>query len=335
MLDAIPAYAAQGTAIYQWDATSDEWPIADNSVQCCVTSPPYYGLRTYDVEGQIGLERTPEAYIQRLVCVFQQVKRVLRDDGILYVNIGDSYAGSGKGPSNSIQRAASNLSNVAAAPNTWLKVPSGCKSKDLIGIPWMLAFALRDDGWYLRSEIIWAKKACMPESIDDRPTSAHEAIFLLTKSPRYYYNADAVREPLAESSIARAKYSMDAARKVRGSPDGGHARGTDEQMIHLDRGANQRNVWRLGPEPHRNLGHFASFPSEIPRRAILAGSREGDLILDCFLGSGTTAIVARQLGRRVVGLELNPDYIAIASRRLLEVPVPMFAPETPVLEAVG
>lgn len=294
-------------------ADARHMPLADTSVQCCVTSPPYWGLRDYGVSGQLGLEKTPEEYIASMVDVFREVKRVLRNDGTLWLNIGDSYAGSGKGPSNSLSRPHQCMSNVEAAPKGWLSVPNNCKPKDLVGVPWMLAFALRADGWYLRSDIIWSKPNPMPESVTDRPTKAHEYIFLFSKSERYFYNADAIAEKSnwPEGSWGRSKcYDGDTTGKLRSFY------GNGAQWLGGET-RNKRTVWEVATSPFSEA-HFATFPEELIKPCILAGCPHGGIVLDPFIGSGTTALVAQNLQCDAVGLELNPAYIQIAKRRLAQ-----------------
>lgn len=281
--------------------------IPDRSVNCCVTSPPYFGLRDYGCDGQIGLEETPDAYIARLVAVFREVRRVMADDGTLWVNIGDSYG----------------------------------KSKSLTGIPWMLAFALRADGWYLRQEIIWHKPNPMPESVTDRCTKSHEQLFLLTKSPRYFYDADAVKEPAvcghnppgnkshrgateydAGDERHRTKSGLAAyAAKVRESRKRGEFNGKTEALD--GRNAfravvdmrNRRSVWTIATRPYSGA-HFAVFPPALVEPCILAGCPAGGVVLDPFGGSGTTAGVALLHGRHAIMLELNPDYAALMPERV-------------------
>ena len=316
------------------------------SVQCCVTSPPYYGLRDYGHAEQLGLEATPYEYVANLVEVFQKVKRVLADDGVLWLVLGDSYAGSGKGGNPEGGKQATNVGSQsvgclygtgktareAAVTNVTRKTFDGIKAKDLIGIPWMVAFALRADGWYLRSEITWCKRAPMPESVQDRPTSATEKIFLFSKSARYYYDADAVRETSIEpnwgSRLMRNSDKSKPTDKINGirqrtDKQRGHSRrhaGFNDRWDAMEKseqqsnGRNMRNWLVLGPEPYLGA-HFAVFPSAIPERCILAGSRPGDIVLDPFFGSGTTGQVAEQLGRKWIGIELNPDYELLAKER--------------------
>lgn len=266
--------------------------LPDNVVDCCISSPPYYGLRDYGVAGQIGLEKTPEEYISRLVDVFAEVRRVLREDGTLWVNIGDSYAGSQgrwSGVKDMNSKQSSNRGSYGFVEHEEIlskkwQHPT-IKSKDMIGIPWMLAFALRADGWYLRQDIIWQKPNPMPESIGDRCTKAHEYIFLLSKNRKYYFNQ--IKESCSSSNV-------------------------DNFM------RNKRSVWTVSPKPFKGA-HFATFPPELIRPCVLAGSRIGGVVLDPFVGSGTTGLVAAQHGREFVGIEINPDYVKLAQERLLNV----------------
>lgn len=271
----------QTFTIHCGDAHAVLSTLPEESVNCCVTSPPYFGLRDYDLDGQIGLEETPEEYISKLVSVFRGVHRVLKTDGTLWVNIGDTYAtGSGGNNTRSKKQKTNRGTNMAARKP---QRSGDLKSKDLIGIPWMLAFALRADGWYLRSEIILHKTNPMPESVPDRPTNAHEQLFLLSKSSKYYYDADAIREPQRDDL-------------------NGH---------HL--GRNKRTVWTITAKPS-STGHYAAFPAQIPEACLLAGSPEGSTILDCFNGSGTTGILALRHRRSYIGIELNPEYVDITTK---------------------
>ena len=283
-------------------------PLADGTVQTCVTSPPYFGLRDYGVDGQIGLEQTPDAYVAQLVAVFREVRRVLRDDGTLFLNLGDSYARTGGTDCN-----VSKTAKVGSTRNTLNQISDrssksesiGLKDKDLIGIPWMVAFALRADGWYLRSDIIWSKPNPMPESVTDRPTKAHEYMFLLSKSARYYYDAAAVSE--------------DALAGTGGGPNsfrgnGANRTGRDMSEIGTSGKRNKRSVWTVATKPYGGA-HFATFPPELITPCILAGAPQGGIVLDPFSGSGTTVATARQLGRVGVGVELNPAYIELSQQR--------------------
>ena len=281
--------------------------IEDRYVQACVTSPPYFGLRDYGHEGQIGLEETPEEYVRKLVEVFREVKRVLKDDGTLWLNIGDSYArplakgGSGPGGNNHEWYGE----NYGAAGGAG--VPDGLKPKDLIGIPWMLAFALRADGWYLRQDIIWHKPNPMPESVKDRCTKAHEYVFLLSKSERYFFDSEAMKEP-ADPANHRDS------RGIRRTPEGQTDHKGFTNGRHYET-RNKRDVWSIPVKPYKGA-HFATFPPALIEPCILAGSRPGDIVLDPFGGSGTTAQVAVQHGRNALLCELNGDYVGLIHERM-------------------
>lgn len=268
--------------------------LEDDSIDCCVTSPPYYRLRDYSSPGQLGLEDTPEKYIEHLVMIFREVKRVLKPDGTLWIVIGDSYAGSNKGASAYPESSPGALqkTNRGSAPVKEYHSKE-IKKGDLIGIPWMLAFALRADGWYLRSETIWEKPDGMPESVKNRPTNVHEKIFLLSKKKSYYYDWESIAEPIAESTKKNLK-----ARHISGYKEI----------------RNKRSVWHV---PRQSVkGHFAVFPEDLIRPCIKAGCRPGGTVLDPFFGSGTTGIVAKRLGRCFIGIEINPDYAAYAKDRI-------------------
>ena len=285
------------------------------SVNCCVTSPPYFGLRDYGNDEQIGLEETPEAFIESMVNVFREVKRVLADDGTLWLNLGDSYASAG-GKSQPQPDASGGLGNKKLGtrgeqgssasyggferPNT---ISKGLKTKDLIGIPWRVALALQADGWYLRQDIIWSKPNPMPESVTDRCTKAHEYIFLLSKSPKYFYDADAISEP--------AIYAGDD----RGSRTDSR-RGTECNSMSGKTGEtrNKRSVWEVTTKPYSGA-HFATFPPDLIKPCILAGCPAGGTVLDPFGGSGTTGMVALELGRSAELIELNPAYVEIIEGR--------------------
>jgi len=290
--------------------------LPDRSVQCCVTSPPYWGLRDYGHEGQIGLEPTPEAYVAKMVEVFREVRRVLREDGTLWLNLGDSYArqagdDSKKDPTSQATGFANVIAAGCAKKGNNIP-PPGLKHKDLIGIPWRVAFALQADGWWLRQDIIWAKPNPMPESVTDRCTKAHEYVFLLTKSERYFYDADAVSEAVAASSVERLSQTTLA---IQGGSD--RVPGKTNGPMKAVGGTstrNRRSVWTITTKPYSEA-HFATFPPELPRLCILAGSKLGDVILDPFGGSGTTAMVAIELGRTPVIIELNPEYAKLIRQR--------------------
>lgn len=306
--------------------------LPDNSVHCIVTSPPYWGLRDYGVAGQLGLEETPKKYVSRMVKVFRECRRVLREDGTLWLNLGDSYAAQPKHRTIKQSTDASTLTGGKTTQTQILKQPNkivgGLKPKDLVGIPWMVAFALRDSGWYLRSEIIWYKKAVMPESVTDRPTKCHEQLFLLSKSDRYHYDYEAIMEDAVydldgTGTIKRKLRQHDGSksqptalnngmRKVY--PDGKH--GDSHQSAKTITGKrNKRDVWEVNPYPFAEA-HFAVFPEKLIVDCIKAGSPEGGVVLDPFMGAGTTALVAAKLNRKYVGFELNPEYVQIAEKRL-------------------
>lgn len=301
--------------------------VADGSVHTCVISPPYYGLRDYGVDGQIGLEATPEAFVARLVEVFREVRRVLRDDGTLWLNLGDSYAGSGKGGNPESGKQATNrgsqsvgtlygiggTAREAAVTNVTRKTFDGIKAKDLIGIPWLVAFALRADGWYLRQEIIWHKPNAMPESVNDRCTRVHEQIFMLSKSNRYYYDHEAIKEPAVAKHPSGNGFKR-GARKSYQNADG-TARGNDEQWNDVGGLRNKRSVWTVTTKPFKGA-HFATFPVDLIEPCILAGSPVGGTVLDPFFGAGTTGLAAQHHGRNWIGVELNPEYASIARNRL-------------------
>ena len=286
-----------------------------NTIQCCITSPPYYGLRDYQVDNQIGLEKTPEEYISKLVEIFREVRRVLRDDGTLWVNIGDSYNGSGKaGKKDSVYFERHTEFGKPSQHKEKIGNPThieGLKPKDLIGIPWMLAFALRTDGWYLRQDIIWAKGAPMPESVRDRCTKSHEYIFLLSKSKKYYFDYKAIQEPAVSKSPEKESTRGEGygeAKGIKNNPD--RDRGFSNNGYR-----NKRSVWFINTKPYKGA-HFATFPPELIRPCIKAGSKEGDIILDPFAGSGTTGQVALEEERNTLLIELNPEYIKLIENRL-------------------
>lgn len=293
--------------LHHGDALETLLALESNSVQCVITSPPYYALRDYGVDTQLGLETTPQAYIERITRVFNEVKRVLKPNGTLWLNLGDSY-----------------------------------KAKQQLGIPWRVAFALQEDGWYLRADIIWHKPNPMPESVRDRPTKAHEYLFLLSKSERYFYDYEAIKEPASEASLQRWQQdieSQEGSYRVPGKTNGpmkavGGPRRTDKQRGHGRRhagfngrwdamskaeqaelGRNKRSVWTVATRPYPEA-HFATYPPQLIEPCVLAGSRPGDTILDPFNGSGTTGEVALKHGRRYVGIEINRAYLDLTERRL-------------------
>lgn len=332
--------------IYHGDCLDILKTLPDQSVNCCVTSPPYYSLRDYGVEGQIGLEDTPEEYVQKMVEVFREVRRVLRDDGTLWLNIGDSYA-AGKTGRDDQQKFYTRTHGYKSKALEFCQarvVPNGLKPKDLIGIPWMLAFALRADGWYLRQDIIWSKPNPMPESVTDRCTKSHEYIFLLSKSKKYHYDHEAIRTPLKDQSIARLAQDIDKQRgsdrvpgKKNGSMKSVSRKNSSATRIMAGSGsinhdgksgyfdseghllvrstANKKSVWTVPTQPFKQA-HFATFPEDLIKPCILAGCPEGGIVLDPFMGAGTTGLVALTCHRNFVGIELNPEYIDIANRRI-------------------
>jgi DNA modification methylase len=286
-------------------------------VNTCVTSPPYFGLRDYGHAGQIGLEPTPDEFVSKLVAVFAEVRRVLRDDGTLWVNMGDSYAGGGGGnySKSAVQvDHGQHITNVRNRPD-WL-ASVGVKAKDLIGVPWMLAFALRADGWYLRQDIIWAKPNPMPESVTDRCTKSHEYIFLLSKSATYRYDAEAIKEAATwtrennpDWQAQRAETNAKKGAGNRNAADGGFTGWSPED------GRNKRSVWTVSTKPYAGA-HFATFPTDLIEPCVLAGAPAGGVVLDPFFGSGTTGQVAQALGRRFIGCELNETYKPLQDERL-------------------
>jgi len=292
--------------------TMRKWAQEGIKAQTCVTSPPYYGLRDYGRDGQIGLEETPEEYIAAMVEVFRCVRDVLADDGTVWLNIGDSYnaAKSDRSGQNGYNDGRTNRSKRFAVGGV-----EGLKPKDLIGIPWMLAFALRADGWYLRQDIIWHKPNPMPESVQDRCTKAHEYIFLLSKSQKYYFDADAIKEESINTPEQQeAKRNKQEHKGQRDNGDMRHTTaGFTKTGIYEKR--NKRSVWTVTTKPYEGA-HFAVFPSDLIEPCILAGAPVGGLVLDPFMGSGTTAQVAQNLGRKYLGCELNPDYKPLQDKRL-------------------
>ena len=260
------------STVFQGDALTILKKLPAEVFRCCITSPPYWGLRDYGAAEQIGAEEEPTDYIRRLVAVFEEVKRLLRDDGTLWLNVGDSYTSGNRA------YRAPDKKNPVRAMSYRAKTPQGLKPKDLVGIPWRLAFALQDAGWYLRSDIIWEKPNCMPESVKDRPTRAHEYLFLFSKSLKYHYDATKIREA---------------------------------------KGRNRRTVWSIPTEAFPGA-HFATFPLRLVEPCLLAGSVSGDWVLDPFFGAGTVGVVCEQQARKYVGIEINPDYVALAVKRIHE-----------------
>ena len=360
----IPFFTGSHGMLYQGDSLAVLSEIPAESVQCCVTSPPYWGLRDYGTEGQIGLEESPQEHIERLLAVFREVRRVLKKDGVLWVNYGDTYlCQQGRGFNGNVRLDDANRSIQPKRP---------LPAKNLLGLPWRLAFALQEDGWYLRSDIIWHKPNPMPESCKDRPTRAHEYVFLFSKQARYFYDHEAVREPAAAMcehdatgpgysapgqtphtgnrprmqssralSFARQvneperpgqEYSQHRPERARGNAKSFRGGGAYTGGNSFDNSSgkerdshgnspnptftrNLRDVWTIPTFPCPDA-HFATFPPALAEICIRAGSRQGDTVLDPFMGSGTTGMVARQLGRKWIGIELNPEYCALALKRI-------------------
>lgn len=318
-----PYFADDALTLYVGDARAVLASLPPNSVDCVVTSPPYYGLRDYGgLTNQIGLEDTPAQYVARLVAVFHEAHRVLADDGTLWLNLGDSYAyppGSagkqGNGQRAGRRHTAEGLRGTTSIP-----------AKNLLGIPWRVAFALQDDGWILRAEIIWAKRNIMPESVTDRVTRAHEQIFMLTKGPSYFYDADAIREDSDPAQEAHnQRYAREYTAHTQRAATTGQPGNSNSVGVHSRPGRggrNARSVWTISSTPLKEA-HFATFPVELPRRCIAAGCKPGGMVLDPFSGAGTTAMAAQQLGRRAIGIDLNPAYHDIALRRMSDAPLPL------------
>ena len=314
----------QKNIIITGDALTVLKRLPSESVNMCVTSPPYYGLRDYGVAGQIGLEQTPEQYLERLVEVFREVRRILRPDGTLWLNLGDSYAGGagrwgGDKNISSFQAASKGSLGQIGKMKKWEHAT--IKPKDLIGIPWAAAFALRGDGWYLRQDIIWAKTNPMPESVTDRCTKSHEYVFLLSKSKKYYFDAAGIKEPCTANSIAdfKRRKNMDKRKGGLGTywevrPDLFRPR---NEYIPKDFMRNKRDVWTL-PTNSFVGAHFATYPIKLIEPCIVAGCPSGGIVLDPFFGSGTTGITALKNLRNYIGIELNPDYVKIAQNRIDE-----------------
>lgn len=279
--------------------------LSSERFQCCVTSPPYWGLRHYGADGEIGREQSVGEYIDRLVAVFSEVRRVLKPDGTLWLNVGDTYTSGGR----ATFRSSASLNKGHCRQNDLPRpqTPSGLKPKELVGVPWRLAFALQADGWYLRSDIIWHKPNQMPDAAKDRPTKAHEYIFLLAKNERYYFDRHAIREKAVCPRKRGPSLHKDL---VSTNGNGGLSRREPEEF------RNGRTIWSINTEAVRGQKHSAVFPRELPRRCILAGSKPGDEVLDPFLGSGTTLVVAKELDRNGVGVELNAEYAEHAKRRI-------------------
>ena len=299
----------------------------DEQARMCVTSPPYYGLRDYGGEdSQIGQEQSPEEFIDELVKVFREVRNILTDDGTLWVNIGDSYynyRSDGNYPKQTVSKTRQDLPTKTPVRGNKLK---GLKSKDLIGIPWMLAFALRKDGWYLRQDIIWHKPNPMPESVRDRCTKSHEYIFLLSKNKNYFYNNEAIKEQAKDWGTrdrSKGKYHNPGTGL---SPHTGLTKSYEKK--------NKRSVWTVNKKPYKGA-HFATYPPELIEPCILSGSEKGDIILDPFMGSGTTAAVAKSLGRDYIGCELHEEYGELIQKRIDEYEPVVEVTQSPLLDIIN
>ncbi len=333
--------------IYNGDCREVLKIIESKTINCCVTSPPYYGLRDYRVDNQIGLEETPEQYIKQLADVFDEIRRVLRDDGTLWLNIGDSYAGSGKGsahyPDNAMNYKQGTNAGSLTTKNTRPYRSEDIKPKDMIGIPWMLAFELRRRGWYLRQDIIWAKPNPMPESVRDRCTKSHEYIFLLSKSEHYYFDAEAIAEPVADSAIKRLDQDIDhqngsiAYGKTNGNmkavpPRFGGKKYTEHPEIFFRTKSghmyepkpkrNKRDVWTVSTKPYKGA-HFATFPEDLIEPCVLAGCPPEGKVIDPFAGIQTTGVVCKRYGREFVGIEINREYCNLGIERMQNIQMKM------------
>lgn len=280
--------------------------IPDESVQCVITSPPYWGLRDYGHDGQVGLEESPEEYVSKMVEIFAEVKRILKDDGVLWLNLGDSYAGNNSRASNNGRAGYGN-----PREGVFTRTGEGLKPKDLVGIPWRVAFALQADGWWLRQDIIWHKPNPMPESVTDRCTKAHEYLFMLTKSSRYFFDNEAIKEPSADLGKTEIRFGGS---KYGDSDDPKHA--TKSGNSYTDTGKkNKRSVWTIAPKPFRGA-HFAVMPEALVEPCVLSSSRPEDVVFDPFTGSGTVGVVSLRYQRNFLGTELNPEYGEIARNRI-------------------
>lgn len=314
------------------DALSRLRELSDGSVRTCVTSPPYWGLRDYGNDGQLGLESTPQEFVENLCQVFDEVGRVLADDGTLWVNLGDSYANAGGktqpqrdsnggvgGSPGTRNQPYSNASGGFERPKT---IGGAIKPKDLVGIPWRFAFAMQDRGWYLRQDIIWSKPNPMPESVTDRCTKSHEYVFLFTKNPTYYFDNEAIKEPAIHANDRRNGKGRHTYTGKRAENDGF----VQQSFVTVNDTRNKRSVWTVNTKGYKEA-HFAVYPAELIEPCVKAGSAEGDTVLDPFSGSGTTGEVALKLGRNYVGCELNPDYARLSEKRITEA-LGMFAEVT-------
>jgi DNA modification methylase len=308
-------YQQGGATIHNGNCLDVLKTLPDESVHCCVTSPPYWGLRDYGHDDQIGLESTPEEYVSQMVAVFREVRRVLRDDGTMWLNLGDSYGGAKGDTLTGFGRSVKNEGRGGLVAGGRVTKCSSLKPKDLVGIPWRVAFALQADGWYLRQDIIWHKPNPMPESVRDRCTKAHEYVFLMAKSERYFYDADAIAEPAV---YAGTEQSFSSPYKNAGRGSGKQASGNEKegaQPITLGDTRNRRSVWSVSTKPYAGA-HFAVMPPDLVEPCIKAGCPVGGTVLDPFNGSATVGLVALQLQRQYLGIELNPEYCELSVKRI-------------------
>lgn len=329
------------TRIIVGDCLDSLRAMPDQSVNCCITSPPYFGLRDYGVDGQIGLEPTPDEFVAALVAVFREVRRVLQDDGTLWLNLGDSYAAQRSGthqPAETLAGGKGGVTDDGGRVNrgrldgynpTRNAAAIGLKHKDLIGIPWRVDFALQAEGWYLRQDIIWNKPNPMPESVTDRCTKAHEYLFLLSKGPRYYFDSEAIKEPAVQAGRIRSD-------RMGGNKYGEGVKHSDGAIFTGSETRNRRSVWTVTTKPFKGA-HFATFPPDLIEPCVLAGCPAGGTVLDPFGGAGTTGLVAQQHGRNAILCELNPDYAAMADARIqAAAPAgPLFAQSGSLIEQAG
>lgn len=320
-----PYYADASVTLYHGDALEVLRALPDTSVDCCMTSPPYYGLRDYGEPGQYGLEASPAEYVATLRAVFAEVRRVLRADGTCWLNLGDSYAGSGgasgRFSATGLEGTHPRTRPEADNPHTFGKWNRsfGVPDKNLLGIPWRVAFALQDDGWVLRSEVVWHKPNAMPESVTDRPSSRHESLFLLAKNPRYWFDLDLIREPIVSDDAPRPISGRNLTPRHLAATD--NTGWKDHAVSAHAKGRNPGDVWTLPTVPFP-AAHFAVFPPALAERCILAGCKPGGTVLDPFAGSGTTGMVAGRHGRRFVGIDLSAAYLDLALRtRLAQAPL--------------
>lgn len=309
-----PFYQHAGITLFHGDSFSVLKELEPASVHCCVTSPPYWNMRDYHVAAQLGMEDNPFEYVAKMVALFELVRRVLRDDGTLWINIGDTYASRGWGCAGKTWKSSSRIHGERQRLSGWRSPPAGLKRKDLVGIPWRLAFALQEAGWYLRSEIVWQKPNALPEAVHDRPAKSHEKIFLLSKKEKYYYDYEAVKVPTSPNTHDTSKRIRTKADKAEASQNRANHRflsriGKVFGRRHL------RDVWTVATAPYKDA-HFATFPPDLILPCILAGCPKGGVVLDPFVGSGTTCFVSKEHGRGATGIDLNRDYLEMGAGRL-------------------